>query len=298
MKHIIKQISKQFLVLTVAIIFGGSLFSACSSSANSNRPNGQAATGSEKQSENVVNENKRVENKATTATPRNDLIEIFDGRIEERKEKTATSSEKQFVEAEFKRNETAIMQKSKFECDEGTEEGVEIIGVAEGAFTAPKSAQKAFLYERCRAGRAFGIGGIMIVEGEKVAAHYTYGENGLESGILSLPDVNKNGLSEIVLVGSGTGQGYTSGGIDLLEFKAGDINFLGNAETYSDNSGAVEGDKVETVAQKISVQPAAEPEFFREIYEKRGSAKAFSLNKKLEKFVLSKREPAKFVKIS
>lgn len=243
-----------------------------------------------------------VENKSNTqqtaTDTKDEALTVIDGR-EDREEKTATEAEKQLVNKEFKLKEAAIMKSSQFECDEGTEEGVEIIGTAEGSFTKPNSSQKVFLYERCRAGRAFGIGGILVVEDGKSVAHYTYGENGLDSGIFSLPDVNKDGLSEVVLVGVGSGQGYLNAAISLFEFKNGNFNYLGNAAVFDDNSGAVEDEsKIITTAYKISVQSASSPIFFRETYEKKGKAEKWSLMKKSEKFSLDKSEPGKYVKIN
>lgn len=225
------------------------------------------------------------------------LTEIFDGRTE-RKEKTASDAETKMVSAEYKSNEATIVEKSKFECDEGTEEGVSIVGVAEGSFTKAKSSQKAYLYERCRAGRSFGIGGLIIYEGETVVSHYIYGENGLESGIFSTTDINKNGLTEIVLVAFGTGQGYSEGSIVLFEMNNGNLDYLGRTETYSDNSGAVSDEaKIETTAYKISVEPSANPIFYRETYSKKGNAKDWSLTKKSEKVSLDKKDAPAFIKI-
>lgn len=226
------------------------------------------------------------------------LVEIFDGRIEDRKENEATKSETKMIAEEFKRNEAVIMKKSEFECDDEDVKGVTVIGTAVGSFTKADSQQKVFLYERCRAGRNFGIGGVIIYEGEKVVLHYVYGDNGLESGIFATKDFNKNGLSEIVLIGFGMGQGYSAGAIDIFEIKEGNLEFLGKVKTYDDNSGAVlSEDKIETIARMIYVQPSKNPVFYQDVYEKKGKATKWSLTQKSEKISLSKEDAVTFLKI-
>ena len=172
-----------------------------------------------------------------------------------------------------------------------------VLGTATGSFTKTKTSQKAYLYERCRSGRSFGIGGIVIAEGNKVLSHYIFGENGLYSGISSADDINRNGLSEIVLNSTGTGQGYTDSAIHLIEIKSGAISFLGSASTFASNSGAVEDEsKALTSAYKITVQPGTVPVYFFDTFEKKGAAKDWTATKTNEKFFLES-EPAKFLKI-
>lgn len=243
-------------------------------------------------------DNKPTEEKNEPQTKQENLVEVYDGRKLESKPKAGTEAEKQLAEKEYKLHETAILQKVGFNCEEGDED-VSITETAAGSFTRPNSSQKVLLYERCRAGRAYGVGGILIVENGKSVAHYAYGENGLFAGLSSLPDVNKNGLSEIVLLSIGAGQGYANSAIDVFEFKTDDLDFLGRTETYSSNSGAVtDTTKVKTEAVKVSAQPAANPVFFRETYEQKGSSQKWSPVKKAEKFSLNKGEPIKYHKIS
>lgn len=235
--------------------------------------------------------------KPAEPTPEKPIL-VYDGRAAEKGEPKVSPSEEALVEKAFESSEKLILEKSKFECDEGTEKGVSIVGVASGSFTKPGSLQKAFLYERCRAGRSFGIGGIVVFEKDSVAAHYSYGENGLESGMLSLPDINKNGLSEIVLVGGGMGQGYVTHSISLIEIEGQNLAFLGGTSVYNDNSGAMEDEsKIETEALTISVAPGEKPRFFRETYNQKPNSTQWSLTKKSEAFTLEKGEPGKMFKV-
>jgi hypothetical protein len=270
------------------------IFSACAFTATTG--GGQTENKQPEPTKKVETENKNTPQ--PSPTQQQELVNVIDGR-KDWEEKDGTKEETDFVNKEYKRNEAAILKSTELECDEGTEDGVSIVGTAEGSFTKSNSSQKIYLYERCRSGRSFGIGGILVAENGKAVTHYSYGENGLDSGIFSLPDINKNGLSEIGIVAGGTGQGYTNTAVYLFEFKDGKMNFLGSAATFDDNSGAMEDDsKVETNAYKISVQSGEKPVFFREHYQKKGSAEKWSLVKKSEKFSLEKGDVGKYNKIS
>jgi hypothetical protein len=183
MKNMVKQLS----VLTV-VLFVSLMLASCGSSAETtplvNLQN-QSVTASGGQATN------------STPAPTIETVQIIDGRksdSDSNEERIKVSAaEQELINKEFERAEPAILKISKFECEvEETPEGVEIVGVAEGSFTKPNSRQKAYLYERCRAGRSFGIGGLIVIEVEKVAAHFAYGENGLSFGLISLPDINRN----------------------------------------------------------------------------------------------------------
>jgi hypothetical protein len=170
-----------------------------------------------------------------------------------------------------------------------------VLNVVDGSFTRAKRAQRAFLYELCRSGRSFGIGGIIIVEGGKTVAHYTYGENGLSSDIDVLPDINQNGLNELILIGWGTGQGYVSGAIEIVELAASGVKSFGIADTYSDDFGANENGTA--TAYAISAQKGKTPIYFRETYAQKDADADWVLTKKSRKFSLRK-DASKFNKIS
>lgn len=229
---------------------------------------------------------------ASAAKP--SLVTIADGRDES--SPTKSQNDDEFVAKVVKAKEAAILKSSSMKCDGPAK--AETLGVTNGAFTTSGTPQKAYLYELCRAGRSFGIGGIIIADGDNVSAHYTFGENGLYSSIGSVPDMNKNGVAEIILAGSGTGQGYTESSVSLMEFGSGTITFLGSASTFSDNSGAAAEDtQIKATAYRITAEPSQAPDFFRTTYERAGAATAWTETKKGEKFTLDKAESAKFVKI-
>lgn len=222
----------------------------------------------------------------------NNLTLIFDGRTEAQTLR-ATRAEEQMVEREVRRKESTIKQKSALDCDEDT---FSVGSAADGAFTKPKAAQRAVLYELCRSGRSFGIGGIVVIENGKIVLHYTYGENGLDSGIAALPDINQNGLSEIVLIGGGSGQGYSAGTVEIIEMTPRGVQFFGSAETYGDDYGTVKP-KTSATAYKVSVQKGRTPIYFRETYAQKSFEGKWTLSKKSHKFSLTKDYTPKYNKI-
>ncbi|MGI0493151.1 hypothetical protein ACN4EG_15310 [Alkalinema pantanalense CENA528] len=232
-------------------------------------------------------------------------IELYDGRNVTYKEEAAVSGiARSMVNKAVSEDKEKIRPHNQFDCDldlpsrfspdsngPGTE-GVSIIGRAEGSFTRPNTNQSAFLYTLCESGRTFGLGGILILENETVVAHYLYGENGLMYGMLSAPDVNQNGLTELMLTFGGLNQGYAGRGISLFELGNGNLTFLGRESTYSDNSGAMlDRSKVETFAYRLWVEPAASPRFLKDTY------KNAQLITQSEPISLSQVEPGKFIKL-
>lgn len=217
---------------------------------------------------------------------------IYDGRTEARTSR-ATRPEEQLIEREVRKKESVIKQKSSLDCDDDT---FSVSGAADGSFTKPKSAQRAVLYELCRSGRSFGIGGIVIIENGKIIAHYTYGDNGLDSNLAALPDINENGLSEIVLIGGGNGQGYTAGTVEIIEMTPRGVQFFGTAETYSDDYGTGKP-KTSGTAYKVSVQKGKTPTYFRETYAQKSAQGKWTLAKKSHKFSLTKDYNPKYNKI-
>lgn len=238
--------------------------------------------------------------KKTTGQSKTGVVTVHDGREASRDNTFASEAERLLIEKEYKKRAAQIKAQMEIDCSEDEEAQFGITDTATGSFTAPKTRQKAYLYEACRSGRSFGVGGLMIVENGKTVAHFAYGENGLNSGILSLSDINQNGLTEIVLESVGTGQGYTNVAISLHEIRNGALKYLGRAEIYADNLGTIEDDGAKSLstAHKITAQTGKSPTFFRETYQQKGVATKWRVSKKSAKFAFDLKEPAKWHKIS
>lgn len=275
----------------IGLILGLLIITGCSTTAtiNANTAASGANGGATKENKPAATPS---ESKKTAETTQSKLTELYDGR-KDFDYKDYSKSEMQPVQAEFDRKKAEIKEKfGERYCSEGEDQELSLNGIAEGAFTKPSTQQKAYLYTLCSTGSShFGVGGIMIFENGRVVTHYTYGENGLDSGLLKIADINKDGMDELALIDGQTHQGYSNGSFSLVEFPNGKLNFIGLTEVYSDNSGAAEDDnKILAEASVISVEPGATPVFYKDSYEQKGSSKNWTPVKKAEKFSLNKME--------
>lgn len=147
------------------------------------------------------------------------------------------------------------------------EEAVEFIGSASGSFTVSGKAQRAVVYRYCETGHAFGNNGLVIIENGRVVRNVIYNGGG-ESEVRALPDINANGLSELLIGGGSTNQGYSKSVISILELTASGVAQWGDADVYEDNCGAVERCKM--TAFRITAKPGKVPVYLREQFQKRG----------------------------
>jgi len=148
---------------------------------------------------------------------------------------------------------------------EGCDDQFEILDVTSGAFTRTPAEQKAFLYNYCRTARSYGNYGIAIIEDGRVVAHIVY-EGGSDYAIGSLPDINKNGLSEIIIRGGFSGQGIIEGGVSLIELTASGITRFGQIETDYSNCDDPFDKNTRNIAYRIYAKTGMSPTFFRDTY--------------------------------
>lgn len=202
---------------------------------------------------------------------------VYDGRAEARAS-TPSNTDVQLV-----RRYALPKARRLWRASGGCTEGFEVIDVATGSFTKADTEQKAVLYRFCVTGHNFANNGIAIIEGGSMVAHIVY-EGGEDYSIGALPDINGNGLSEIILGDGSTNQGYTTMVAILIEVSPGGVKKWGIADVYEDNCGTME--RCEMTAYKISVKPGATPIFYREVYKKRnerwtraGEATRYALRK-------------------
>src|SRR5262249_42885034 len=149
-------------------------------------------------------------------------------------------------------------------CTDEFEGEFVVVDVAQGAFTRPQSNQKAFLYMFCHTAHLFAQNGIAVLEDERIVAHLVY-DGGTDNQVGALPDIDGNGLSEILIHGGGTTQGETFGGISIIELSQKGVRKFGETETYHDNCG-VEENKGKKTAYRIYVRAGTTPAFYREAF--------------------------------
>jgi hypothetical protein len=131
----------------------------------------------------------------------------------------------------------------------------------------------------CTIGHGMALDGIAVIENGQLVAHVVF-EGGENRAIGALPDINGNGLSEIVIVSGGTNQGITSAWISMIELAGAEITRLGQAETSSDNCG-VDENNCKITANRISVRSGKTPAFYREVFVDTGSGSGLSSWRKL-----------------
>lgn len=279
---------KGFLLNSASALFIFTmLLTACGSAA---KGNAQTAEGDGS----AVQPNATV--KAATPTPASEKVVVADGR-EEVSSKEPAAEDTKFAEAEFTANEAKILDSSSMGCDEDSK-GMSVLATVSGSFTKAGAEQKALLYEYCRSGRNFGIGGVIISEAGAAVAHYAFGENGLFYDMSTIKNLRGKGIDAIVLSAAGTGQGYTNNDVSIFEFADGTIDFIGSAGTYESNGGAAASDAdILTTAYRISVQTGSDPIFYRDTFEQNGGAKDWKETSKDEKFDLNKETPGRFEKV-
>lgn len=153
------------------------------------------------------------------------------------------------------------------------------LDAAPGSFTRPKAEQKAILYKYCAFGHDMALDGIAVIENGRLVAHVIF-EGGENRAIGALPDINGNGLSEIVIAGGATNQGITMGWISLIELAGSNVTRFGQAETSSDDCGVNEKN-CKVTANRISVIGGKTPAFYREVFVNTGSGSGMSSWKKV-----------------
>jgi hypothetical protein len=123
-------------------------------------------------------------------------------------------------------------------CDSGFAE----LDVAYGSFTKAQAKERAILYRNCTTGPYFSSQGIAIVEGDKLVTQVAY-DDAWDNAIGTLPDINKNGLSEIILASGGLTQGYSWRSVSIIELSSDGVKKLGNLELTMTTVGRLRGEK-------------------------------------------------------
>ncbi len=144
--------------------------------------------------------------------------------------------------------------------DPSFEEEFYVMAVAHGSFTEPGAGQDAVLYLMSSWPRCCPKMGLAILEGEHVVRNIAFED--VQQRLSASPDLDGDGLDELVFVGSFGMGGDESTGMTLASFKAGQLTpvaFASIAETSCAAGGTLE------TAARISALPG--PELIVERYE-------------------------------
>ena len=216
-----------------------------------------------------------------------DLVEVFDGRETFPSFQNPATEDNKFFYNLLKNREADLKKDLQEQMPADCETAIYLETVLEGSFTKSGSSQKAFLYY----GGCQGISlskkayGLMIVEnGEEISSRFYSSENLLK--VKQLPDINRNGLSELVFIKTfhfGSMMDYDETWLDIVEYKSDKtFDFLGKATTHW-WAGLARDPKNNSANYKIFVKPSAAPTFFRETY-RRDKDNQWVLTKALEEF--------------
>jgi hypothetical protein len=179
------------------------------------------------------------------------LRPIFDARLilEETK---ASKQELKVFKREIEPAAVKFWKQKGKECDEPE---LEVIDIAKGSFTKASSNQEAILYKYCTTGHNFALDGIAVLENDHVVTHILY-EGAWNLAIGALPDINGNGLSEILVSTGGTSTGEIWGVITIIEMSDHGIRKFGCTATYSSNGGReTNANKIRTIARNFGQSP-------------------------------------------
>jgi len=144
------------------------------------------------------------------------------------------------------------------------------VDVASGAFTHLAGRQRAILYSYCETGHNQDLEGIAIIEDGHLVVQIVF-RGAANTAIGAVPDLNGNGLAEIVVASGGSNTGEVWGQLAVIEIAGSEVTAFGHAKTFSDNCGAVEkGCHAE--ATRVLARSGAKPAFFRERFTRAGSA--------------------------
>ncbi|HET7460815.1 MAG TPA: hypothetical protein VFJ82_06195 [Longimicrobium sp.] len=147
---------------------------------------------------------------------------------------------------------------------DGCREEFRVVGAAYGAFTEAGMSQRAILYRFCETGHDFARGGIAITQAGRVVAHVTI-ENAEPDGIRRLPDIDRNGVAELLLVDDATHQGESSVVVSIVQLTPRGVQAMGSTGVYHANLGTRSGDRSE-VASILHAIAGRRPRFELETY--------------------------------
>lgn len=164
--------------------------------------------------------------------------------------------------------ETVLPKARKTWTEDACTEDFSVTGKAKGAFTKQNAAQTAYLYEFCQTGNGFANDGIVVTEAGKIVAHYLY-EGAWTLNLTSLPDINGNGIDELVVHNSGgMHQGTFGTGLDVLEISPKGVKGFGATQTSYNDCEAGVSKNCRDDNFKITVSRGETPTFYSQRFVK------------------------------
>lgn len=148
---------------------------------------------------------------------------------------------------------------------EGCGEEFRIVDAAYGAFTRAAMPQHALLYRFCETGHDFARAGIAITQGGHVVAHVTI-EGAEPDGIRRLPDIDRDGVAELLLVDNALFQGELSTVVSIVQLVPRGVRPMGSVGVYHDNAATLRRDSHQRASLLYAI-PGRHPRFAMETHE-------------------------------
>jgi len=169
------------------------------------------------------------------------------------------------MDEEIVRREVLPVARRLWARVEGCGEEFRIVDAAYGAFTDAGMSQHALLYRFCQTRHDFAKGGIAITQAGHVVAHVTI-EDAEPDGIRRLPDIDRNGVAELLLVDNALLQGELSTVVSIVQLVPRGVRALGSFGVYHDNAGTQRRDSHQAASVLYAI-PGHGPHFEMETYE-------------------------------
>jgi hypothetical protein len=169
------------------------------------------------------------------------------------------------MDEEIVRREALPVARRLWGRREGCGEEFQIVDAAYGAFTQAGMSQHALLYRFCETGHDFARGGIAITQAGHVVAHVII-ENAEPDGIRRLPDIDRNGVAELLLVDNALFQGERSTVVSIVQLVPRGVRPMGVFAVYHDDSGTLRRDSRQEASLLYAI-PGPRPRFELETYE-------------------------------
>jgi hypothetical protein len=152
--------------------------------------------------------------------------------------------------------------------DTCSESDYQLVSTIKGSFTKPGAQQTLVYYQYCVTGNGLGSTGVAVLENGKVVASYIAEDGDEASGARSLPDIDQDGVNEVVLeVSGGMHQGSGGTGAELVEFASAGIKSLGwfTQDEFSENGPSI--------AYRVTAKRGKPPLFYRQKFTSRNEKK-------------------------
>ncbi len=166
-----------------------------------------------------------------TPEPSDSPIEIADGRSTEGPPDLSAWTSNATLQRAFGAARTYWAAK-----DPSYSEDIRVFGVADGAFTAPGAKQHAVLYVMSLEPRCCVKTGLAVLQDGKVVRNIAF--EGIAQDLRAVPDLDGDGLDELVTVGSFGMGGQESSSFTLVSFTADGVVDRSGPSIYDSSCGA------------------------------------------------------------